>query len=88
MALEKALLQKYSAANEMNTGKAILIASKSFTSKRRLLESNLNREKLGTNFDFGYDVSLYYDETKDELKDLFYIGDRAMRESGYDPSCR
>jgi alpha,alpha-trehalase len=35
-----------------------------------------------------YDVSLYYDRSKDELTDLFYVGDRSMRESGFDPSNR
>ena len=29
-----------------------------------------------------YDVSLYYDRGKDQLTDLFYKGDRSMRESG------
>lgn len=31
-----------------------------------------------------YDVNLYYDENTDELSDLFYQGDRSMRESGFD----
>lgn len=31
-----------------------------------------------------YDVSLFYDQEKDELTDLFYRGDRSMRESGFD----
>ncbi len=35
-----------------------------------------------------YDVSLYYDKEKDELTDLFYKGDRTMRESGFDPTNR
>ncbi|MEL7141586.1 MAG: trehalase family glycosidase [Cyanobacteria bacterium J06643_4] len=35
-----------------------------------------------------YDVSLYYDAQKDELTDLFYKGDRTMRESGFDPTNR
>ncbi len=35
-----------------------------------------------------YDVSLYYDAEKDELTDLFYKGDRTMRESGFDPTDR
>jgi len=35
-----------------------------------------------------YDVSLYYDRAKNELTDLFYVGDRSMRESGFDPSNR
>lgn len=35
-----------------------------------------------------YDVSLYYDAEKDELTDLFFKGDRTMRESGFDPTNR
>ncbi|MGQ4650363.1 trehalase family glycosidase [Lyngbya aestuarii] len=35
-----------------------------------------------------YDVSLYYDPASDQLTDLFYKGDRSMRESGFDPSNR
>jgi alpha,alpha-trehalase len=31
---------------------------------------------------------LYYDTKTDRLTDLFYIGDRSMRESGFDPSNR
>lgn len=35
-----------------------------------------------------YDVSLFYDEDKDKLTDLFFKGDRSMRESGFDPTNR
>lgn len=35
-----------------------------------------------------YDVSLYYDRENDCLTDLFYKGDRSMRESGFDPTNR
>jgi alpha,alpha-trehalase len=35
-----------------------------------------------------YDVDDYYNRDKDELTQLFYKGDRAMRESGFDPSNR
>jgi alpha,alpha-trehalase len=35
-----------------------------------------------------YDVSRFYDRTADRLTDLFYKGDRSMRESGFDPSNR
>lgn len=31
-----------------------------------------------------YDVSLYYDRQTDQLSELFYQGDRSMRESGFD----
>jgi alpha,alpha-trehalase len=35
-----------------------------------------------------YDVALYYDHSRDRLTDLFYKGDRSMRESGFDPTNR
>jgi alpha,alpha-trehalase len=35
-----------------------------------------------------YDISLYYDQEQDCLTDLFYKGDRSMRESGFDISNR
>jgi alpha,alpha-trehalase len=35
-----------------------------------------------------YDLAQYYHREKDELTDLFYKGDRSMRESGFDPSNR
>jgi alpha,alpha-trehalase len=35
-----------------------------------------------------YDVSLFYDAAQDRLTDLFYVADRSMRESGFDPSNR
>jgi len=35
-----------------------------------------------------YDLGQYYDKEKDHLTDLFYKGDRSMRESGFDPSNR
>ena len=35
-----------------------------------------------------YDLSQYYNREKDELTDLYYKGDRSMRESGFDPSNR
>jgi alpha,alpha-trehalase len=35
-----------------------------------------------------YDVGRYYDRKRDRLTDLFYKGDRSMRESGFDPSNR
>jgi len=35
-----------------------------------------------------YDVSLYYNAELDTLTDLAYIGDRSMRESGFDPTDR
>ena len=34
------------------------------------------------------DVRLFYDVTHDRLTDLFYLADRSMRESGFDPSDR
>lgn len=35
-----------------------------------------------------YDVSKFYDRSRDELTPAFYKGDRSMRESGFDPSNR
>jgi alpha,alpha-trehalase len=35
-----------------------------------------------------YDLGQYYNKEKDQLTDLFYKGDRTMRESGFDPSNR
>jgi alpha,alpha-trehalase len=35
-----------------------------------------------------YDVGEFYDRKRDILTDLFYKGDRSMRESGFDPSNR
>ena len=35
-----------------------------------------------------YDLDRYYDRKNDRLTDLFYKGDRSMRESGFDPSNR
>jgi len=35
-----------------------------------------------------YDLGQYYNKEKDQLTDLFYKGDRSMRESGFDPSNR
>jgi alpha,alpha-trehalase len=35
-----------------------------------------------------YNLGQYYDKEKDQLTDLFYKGDRTMRESGFDPSNR
>ena len=35
-----------------------------------------------------YNLSDFYDKKKDQLTPLYYQGDRAMRESGFDPSAR
>ena len=35
-----------------------------------------------------YDVRRFYDRERDRLTPLFYVGDRSMRESGFDPSER
>jgi alpha,alpha-trehalase len=35
-----------------------------------------------------YDASQYFDFATGRLKPLFYVGDRSMRESGFDPSSR
>ena len=46
------------------------------------------REYYRTHEVTDYDESLYYDSARDQLTDLFYKGDRSMRESGFDPSSR
>ena len=46
------------------------------------------REYYRTHDVTDYDESLYYDSRRDRLTDLFYKGDRSMRESGFDPSSR
>ena len=35
-----------------------------------------------------YEVGEFFDQKRDILTDLFYKGDRSMRESGFDPSNR
>jgi alpha,alpha-trehalase len=35
-----------------------------------------------------YDLSRFYDAGTDQLTELFFVGDRSMRESGFDPSNR
>jgi alpha,alpha-trehalase len=49
---------------------------------------DLVREYFRTHRVTDYDVSQYYDAAHDKLTALFYQGDRAMRESGFDPSNR
>ena len=46
------------------------------------------KEYYRTNEVKDYDLTQYYQRDKDELTDLFYKGDRSMRESGFDPSNR
>jgi alpha,alpha-trehalase len=46
------------------------------------------REYFRTHTIRQYDVSRYYNRATDRLTPLFYIADRAMRESGFDPSGR
>jgi alpha,alpha-trehalase len=46
------------------------------------------REYFRTHTVTGYDVSRYYDRAEDRLTPLFYLADRAMRESGFDVSSR
>jgi alpha,alpha-trehalase len=49
---------------------------------------DLVREYYKTHEVKDYDLGQYYDKEKDQLTDLFYKGDRSMRESGFDPSDR
>ena len=46
------------------------------------------REYYRTHEIADYDVSRFYDRDANRLTDLFYEGDRSMRESGFDPSNR
>ena len=46
------------------------------------------REYYRTHEVADYDVARFYDRDADRLTDLFYKGDRSMRESGFDPSNR
>jgi alpha,alpha-trehalase len=46
------------------------------------------REYYRTHEVTDYEEPLYYDAKADRLTDLFYKGDRSMRESGFDPSNR
>jgi alpha,alpha-trehalase len=48
----------------------------------------LVREYFRTHQITDYDVSEYYDRKTNQLTELFYEGDRSMRESGFDPSNR
>lgn len=38
--------------------------------------------------DVGYDKNLFFDAQTGKLTDLFYTGDRSVRESGFDPTAR
>jgi len=40
------------------------------------------------NADVGYDKDFFFDAEAGELTDLFYTGDRSVRESGFDPTAR
>jgi alpha,alpha-trehalase len=56
--------------------------------ERGLTHYDRAREYYRTHDIADYDESLYYDSRRDRLTDLFYKGDRSMRESGFDPSNR
>jgi alpha,alpha-trehalase len=49
---------------------------------------DLIRDYFRTHTITDYDASQYYDAAHDRLTELFYKGDRSMRESGFDPSSR
>ena len=51
-------------------------------------EYELIREYFRTHQLAGYDAGQLYDRARDELTAQFYLGDRSMRESGFDPSNR
>lgn len=46
------------------------------------------RTHPASTYDYGYDLSRFYNAEEDCLTPLFYIADRSMRESGFDPSDR
>jgi alpha,alpha-trehalase len=48
----------------------------------------LVKDYLKTHAITDYDVAQFYDAKNDGMTDLFYKGDRSMRESGFDPSNR
>jgi alpha,alpha-trehalase len=56
--------------------------------ERGLTHYDRAREYYRTHDVTDYDEALYYDSRRDRLTDLFYKGDRSMRESGFDPSSR
>ena len=49
---------------------------------------DLVKEYFRTHEITDYDLSQYYNKEQDQLTELFYKGDRSMRESGFDPSNR
>ena len=49
---------------------------------------DLARQYFRTHSVTDYDAGQYYDSKRDQLTNLFYKGDRSMRESGFDPSDR
>jgi alpha,alpha-trehalase len=51
-------------------------------------EYDLIKQYFRTHRISDYDLSEYYDAGTNQLKPLFYKGDRSMRESGFDPSSR
>ena len=56
--------------------------------KKGRSDYELIRQYFRTHKVTDYDASQYYDAAHDKLTDLFYQGDRSMRESGFDPSSR
>jgi alpha,alpha-trehalase len=56
--------------------------------ERGLTHYDRVREYYRTHEVSDYDLALYYDKARDALTELFYKGDRSMRESGFDPSNR
>jgi len=56
--------------------------------ERGLTHYDRVREYYRTHDVSDYDLALYYDKARDALTELFYEGDRSMRESGFDPSNR
>ena len=73
-------LSHYSA---LGHGPAIEVVASELDERGRTHYDRVKEYYRQVQFD-DYDVDLYYDRERDELTELFYQGDRSMRESGFD----
>ena len=73
---------------DLGTGPGAGSASPTKRTPRGRTHYDRAREYYRTHDVTDYDEALYYDSARDQLTDLFYKGDRSMRESGFDPSNR
>jgi alpha,alpha-trehalase len=72
---------------DLGEGPASEVTSSELDQKGRT-DYDLVRQYFRTHRITDYDPSQYYDSAQDRLTELFYKGDRSMRESGFDPSNR